>query len=103
MEARVARLESDVEHIKTDIGDIKITLRELTGVANDLRVGFARIDERIIHLPTKAFIVKAVVISLTLVGALFIFQGNIQRFLGAPASTAALPTPITTPAQKSTR
>ena len=40
-EARIARLESDVEHIKNDIGDIKQDLREIkTDAKNDFRLLF---------------------------------------------------------------
>jgi hypothetical protein len=95
MEARVARLESDVGHIKTDIGDIKSSLKELTTNTTDLRINFARLDERVSHLPTKGFIVTAVTLGLGLIAALVVFQGNIQHFLGVPA-------PITAPAQKTT-
>ena len=37
MEARIAKLESDVEYIKRDVGEIKIDVRE---ARNDLRVDF---------------------------------------------------------------
>jgi len=34
MEARIARFESHVEHIKNDIGEIKPDIREITADAN---------------------------------------------------------------------
>lgn len=41
MEARIARLESDVSHLRTDVGDIKVDLRALRdkvdGVETSLR------------------------------------------------------------------
>jgi hypothetical protein len=91
MEARVARLESDVGHIKSDVADIKSSLRELSTNTSGLQVNFARLDERVRHLPSKGFIVTAVTAALALVGAIVVFQGNIQRFLGAPVSTSSLP------------
>jgi hypothetical protein len=102
MEARVARLESDVEHIKADVGDIKSSLNELTTQTTELRINFARLDERVSHLPTKGFLVTTVLVALGVIAALVVFQGNIQRFLGAPASTLPLPSSITAPGQKPT-
>ncbi len=37
LEARVARLESDVEYIKRDVGEIKVDLREIKIDARDMR------------------------------------------------------------------
>ena len=37
MEARIAKLESDVEYIKRDIGDLKTDVRELRGDVTGIR------------------------------------------------------------------
>jgi predicted nuclease with TOPRIM domain len=44
LEVQVAKLTADVEHIKTDVADIKIDLRRLTG---DVVAGDKRLDEKI--------------------------------------------------------
>lgn len=41
MEARVAKLESDVEHIASDITDIKINLRKMSSDVSDLKTELA--------------------------------------------------------------
>ena len=43
MEARIARIESDVGHLRTDVSDIKA----------DLRIRFDRVDTRIDRLESK--------------------------------------------------
>jgi hypothetical protein len=44
MEARIARLESDMEHVKTDIGEIKSDIRDSRRVHDrDFRILFAAI------------------------------------------------------------
>src|SRR5580700_2144765 len=53
MEARVARLESDVAHIQADIGEIKDTLKNLNSHLSEARVTIATLTERMTHLPTK--------------------------------------------------
>jgi hypothetical protein len=82
MEARVARLEVDVEHIKRDIGDIKSDIRSLSVQTTELRTTLATLTERVAHLPSKDFIVKVVVAAGGLIGALVLFQGNIQKLFG---------------------
>jgi t-SNARE complex subunit (syntaxin) len=41
MEARVAKLESDVENIKTNVADIKTDVREIRGKVDDLKDSIA--------------------------------------------------------------
>lgn len=46
MEARIARLESDVSHIQTDVADMKVDLRSLRDKLDDLSVRFSgKFDE----------------------------------------------------------
>ena len=37
MEARIARLESDVGHVRTDIAEMKLDIRSLRGKAEDIK------------------------------------------------------------------
>jgi hypothetical protein len=98
MEARVARLEADVGHIKTDITDIKQAVRGLQDNVTALRIDAATLTERVRHLPTKGFIVTATTATLVLIGALVVFQGNIQRLFGV--NSLSSPPAVTAPAQK---
>jgi len=70
MEARVARLESDVEHIKNDIGDIKIDIREI-------RSGLSGIITEIAE--SKNSLIKfSVFLSIALVGVLFAMMSYLK-------------------------
>jgi hypothetical protein len=81
MEARVAKLESDVEYIKRDVAEIKgdvCSVREAS-VKIDREVGV--LIERVSHLPKKGFIVTVVLTTLAVIAALVVFQGNLQKLL----------------------
>jgi hypothetical protein len=88
MEARVAVLESDVRHIKDDIKEAKETLKSLQSDMTAVRVSAATVTENVRHLPSKGFIVAAVLSALAFAAALTVFQGNIQRVFGVAAPTS---------------
>lgn len=44
MEARVAKLESDVEFIKRDVAEIKDDVKDVKQDINDIKVQFAEMD-----------------------------------------------------------
>jgi uncharacterized coiled-coil protein SlyX len=94
MEARIARLEADVGHIKTDIADIKQSLRALQTDVSSLKVDFARLDERVKHLPTFNQTIGMLVVLLGLIGAITLFQDNIRRAIGAAPLTAVPPVTV---------
>ncbi|MFG1331136.1 hypothetical protein V5F41_07760 [Xanthobacter autotrophicus] len=75
MEARVAKLEADVEYIKRDVS-------QLAGDMRDVRERMTRLETRVDHLPSKGFIVTWTSISLVLLGALFTFAPKLQVLLG---------------------
>jgi t-SNARE complex subunit (syntaxin) len=89
MEARVARLESDMEHVKkvvdkidTGVSDIKKALAEArletTKATGDLKASLAAIDERTKPLPTKWDVFLILVSTL---GALGVVATLTARFL----------------------
>jgi hypothetical protein len=81
MEPRVAKLEAAVEHIQKDIAEIKTDVREFRTSIGSLNVSTGTLTERVAHLPSKGFIVLALLATLAIVAALITFQGNIQTLL----------------------
>lgn len=55
METRIARLESDMEHVKKTLDRVDTGLSDVRKTVGELKVEFGRFDERIKHLPTKAY------------------------------------------------
>jgi archaellum component FlaC len=79
MEPRLATLEADVRHIKDDLGELKKSFAALQGDTTSLRIDVARINENIRHLPTKEFLVGAVITTLAVITGLLTFQDKIQQ------------------------
>ena len=89
LEARVARLEADVGHIQGDVVEIKDAMKAFGKDLTDLKVSTATTSERMTHLPTYGQSFAMLATMLALIGALVVFQGQIQKFAGvvpAPAS-----------------
>ena len=70
MEARVAVLETHIEHIRSDIsglkadmGVIRSDLGKTRDEVADLRTGLATLNERVSHLPDKGFFVKSLILT----------------------------------------
>jgi hypothetical protein len=91
MEARVAILETHVEYIRRDIGELKADVSEirrgLSGMKDDfksdvegVKVQLATLTERVNHLPSKGFIVTTTLSSLSAIAALIMFQDHIKAF-----------------------
>jgi phage shock protein A len=74
MEARVAKLEATIEHMRSDVSDLKSDAR-------DLRDRMRAVEVKIDHLPSKGFIVIALLASLTAIGALVGYTEQIQSLL----------------------
>lgn len=74
MEARVVRLENDIEHVKKDVselkGDMKAALHQL-----------ATLNERVAHLPTKEGSLKVALATVAAVAALITFGEKLQSFI----------------------
>ena len=82
MEARVARLEADVDYIKRDVVDIKADVRLMRNDMAGLKVDVARLDERIKVLPSKGFIVSAAVTIIGLLTAIIVLAEKIRVVVG---------------------
>jgi hypothetical protein len=74
MEARVAKLEATIDHMRTDVSDLKRDAR-------DLRDRMRAVEVKIDHLPSKGFIVSALMTALLAIGVLIGYAGKIQSFL----------------------
>ena len=90
LEARVARLEADVGHIQRDVVEIKDAMRSVGKDLTDLKISTATTSERMTHLLTYGQSFAMLTTMLALIGALVVFQGQIQKFAGvAPAPPSA--------------
>jgi hypothetical protein len=75
VESRLGELRTDIRELRSDIGAIKV---DLTAVKVDLTAVKVRVD----HLPTKSFIVTALLGSLGAFSAITVFAGQIRALLG---------------------
>lgn len=76
MEARVVKLESNVEHLQQDVselrGDMKNVLQRLTAIETTLATSMA----------TKGFVVTTYLVGSAVLGAIILFQSQIQTLIG---------------------
>lgn len=82
MEERIARLEAHVEHIQSDMGDVKGQLVSMDGRLRGVENNLATLTERVAHLPSKGFIVSVVVAGLGLIITAIGFTEKIQTLFG---------------------
>lgn len=75
MEARVAKLEAHMEHVLQDVALMKADV-------GTLKTDTATIKVKIDNLPSKDFVVKVVVGSAALLGALQVFGPFLAKLLG---------------------
>ena len=80
MEARLSRLESDVEYIKRDVADVKADVRQIRHDLNEQKVSLARVEERVSHLPSTDYMLKAFALLLSIIAALIALAPKIQHF-----------------------
>ena len=69
--AEIAKLQSDAEYIKRDVSELR------TDVC-DVRDRLARLEERVLHLPGKGFIVVVVTTALVIIGGLVTIAPKLQ-------------------------
>ncbi|MRG66463.1 hypothetical protein GH789_14395 [Rhizobium pusense] len=77
MEARLAKLEADMEYVKRDVSELRTDMR-------DVRDRAVKIEER---MATKTFVFSVYGIVSALIAAITLFQGQIQQFLGIATGT----------------
>ncbi|WP_141057460.1 hypothetical protein [Stenotrophomonas rhizophila] len=87
MEARLAKLESDVDYIKRDVGEMRQALVKAADEASAARAHLATIKERLDHMPTKLNMWAAVATIVLPVGAALWWV--VQQYLGPLLSKAA--------------
>jgi hypothetical protein len=70
MEARIAKLEAHVEHILSAVSKLE-----------DLPTKVAVLEERVSHLPTKGWMMTALLGGLTVIAALIAFSEKIHALI----------------------
>ncbi|WP_297506566.1 hypothetical protein [uncultured Caulobacter sp.] len=75
MEARVAKLEAHMEHVLQDVSLIRSDV-------GTLKTDMAATKVKIENLPSKEFVVKVVVGSATVLGAIQVFGPSIAKLFG---------------------
>ena len=80
----VAKLQTDGDHLKSAMSEMKKDIRELRDRVIVLEVNVS-------HLPSKGFIVAVVIAALTLIGGLLTIAPQLQRLAGTSQVT-----PVTT-------
>ena len=81
MEARLARLEAHMEHVHTDLSGLKQNVSSVDGRLRSVETGLATLTERVSHLPSKGFIVSALITSLAVIAAMLAFQDQIKALI----------------------
>lgn len=74
MESRVTRLEVNVEHM---VANVSATSDSLA----DARERLARLEVKVDHLPSKGFIVTALLVLLTVITALVGYADTVKKLL----------------------
>lgn len=87
MEARLAKLEIDVDYIKRDVGEMRQALFKVADEMSAARVELATIKERLDHMPTKLSMWTAVAAIVFPVGAGLWWI--VQQYLGPLLAKAA--------------
>ena len=68
---QIAKLQSDAEYIKRDVSELRVDVR-------DVRDRLARLEERVIHLPGKGFIIVVVTTAMVIIGGLITIAPKLQ-------------------------
>jgi len=68
MEPRVSRLEAHMDKLSGNVGDVKVSLATLT--------------ERVAHLPSKGFIIKALVTTIGILSGVVLLADRLKTLIG---------------------
>ncbi len=90
MEARIASIEAHVDHIRDDIGDIRLDLRELTKAVGTAGGEMRELDSRIGWLPTRGWIFGTFLLFTAIICAVVIYLEQIRQYLGVVHPPTAL-------------
>ncbi|MGU3539477.1 hypothetical protein [Methylobacterium sp. A54F] len=78
---RIAKLETWMEVVRTDVAALKADIR-------DVRDRSIKLEERVSHLPTKGWAVGVILTALTAVGALVTLAPKLQAYFGTASQAA---------------
>jgi hypothetical protein len=81
MLVEIAKLQSDGEYNRRDLGEVRTDMR-------DMRDRMARLEVRVDHLPSKGFIVGATILALAVVGGLLAAAPKLQSLAGTISQIA---------------
>lgn len=76
MEARIARLEADMEYVKRDVGELRADVAAM-------KTTVTRLDTKVGDLPGKGFVVMSTMGGMALFGAFIAFAEQIKALFGA--------------------
>jgi hypothetical protein len=84
LQTEIAKIQVDGDYTKKFLGELRTDVR-------DVRDRMAKLEVRVDHLPTKGFIVAAVIASLTIIGGLLTVAPKLRSWAGTapPSATAA--------------
>jgi hypothetical protein len=86
----IAKLQSDGEYTKRDLAAVREDVK-------DARDRIARLEVKVDHLPSKGFIVSALIAVLTIVGLLLAISPQLQRLAGTAGNSFVAPAANNTP------
>jgi hypothetical protein len=84
MLVEIAKIQSGVDHTNKLLGEVRADVKEL-------RDRMAKLEVRVDHLPSKGFIVSALVIVLTILGTLITLAPKLQGLLTTPTASVSSP------------
>ena len=84
LHVEVAKIQSDGEHVKSTLIELRSDMREM-------RDRMARVEVELKHLPSKGFIVAIVTTFLLIAGGLLTIAPKLWNWVGVPTITAPAP------------
>ena len=82
MEARIASIEAHVDHIREDIGDMRLDLRELTKTVGIAGAETRELDGRMSSLPSRGWMTVSLLVIAAAICAVIIYLEQIRQYLG---------------------
>ena len=90
MEARIASIEAHTDHIREDIGDMRVDLRELTKTVGIAGANMREFDSRVSSLPTRGWMTVTLLVLAAAICAVVIYLEQIRQYLGILPPSAPL-------------